>query len=156
MSMSVTSVRLQRVMGGEEGGPRHRIETSQFTVRASLCARSPLRLRVWGSSPHFVSISPFLFYSEEQSREEYTRRHWPHSLIKEVTVWMNIFSFQSKGIWRVRYFFHGLAAYSHLDVKRCDENEVKVLTCLSFVLFSVIKEQPWLYMMCPRFGVSAI
>lgn len=66
--------------------------------------------------------------------------------------------FVPKGIWRVRFFFfHGLAPYSHLDVKRCDENEVKVLTCcLGFLLFPAIKDQPWLYIMCPYFGVSAI
>ena len=64
---------------------------------------------------------------------------------------------KSKGIWRVKYFFHGLAPSSHLDVQRCDENEVKVVTCcLNFVLFSTIKHQPWSYSMWPHFGVSAI
>lgn len=67
------------------------------------------------------------------------------------------FSFQKVfGEWDF-FFFHGLAPYSHLDVKRCDENEVKVLTCcLGFLLFPAIKDQPWLYIMCPYFGVSAI
>lgn len=156
MSMSVTSVRLKAEGGGGMGAWDHVIaETSQFTVRVSLCARSLLRLSLGLRSTLCFHIAGFLFYSDGQRRKEKTQKTlallWSRKWMFEGTFFCPIQRYLESEI-----FFHGLATYSHLDVKRCNENEVKVLTpCLGFVLFRATKEQPW-YIMCPHFGVIAI
>lgn len=159
--MSVTSVRLQKMCelkGWKEGGETtssQRLVSSQWE-RASVPGADPDReseAQVHALFSYYSFI--FLFCQVEKSsdpREENGRHsHSHHPLINFCPIP------KVSGTWDIFFFLHGLAPHSHLDGKRCSENEAKALTwCLSFTLLSVIKENSWLYVMCPHLRVSAI
>ncbi len=153
MSMSVTSVRLWRLRCWGRGD--HVIaETSQFTVRGSLCARSRLRPE-FGAQVH--TLTPYCsFCSPLRGRINQSVQPW---FFYQGSYGLNDLFFPVVQIQRYlerEIFFHGLAPQSHLDVQRCIKKYVTVLTrCLPIVLFSAIKEQPRLYIVCLYFWLTA-
>lgn len=124
---------ISKTAGGEEWGKGDNIiaESSYFSVWVSPCARSLL-------------LAYCSFCSTLKSRLQKNNLESTSQLFE--SVWMSFYLFQTKGILESDTFFSWLAPYSHLDEKRCNQNEVKVLTsCENYdFFFTAKKDQMWL------------
>lgn len=118
------------------GGPRH-----QFSVR--LRARSLLRLEVWGSSPHFVTILQFMFNSGEQTKKEWSRGHKP---FKDLFSINKFYFFQTTGKFGEWHIF--FMVWLHTLIWMCNDAMKMRWRCwlVVEVLFysQLIKDQTWL------------